>query len=325
MSTMNAIVHDGGALVWGQAERPEPGPGDVRIRVAATAVNRADLMQAAGHYPPPPGASPILGLEAAGVVDGVGDGVDESWLGRRVAALLGGGGYAEHVVCPATHTLPVPDDMDWITAAALPEVLTTAFLNLSIEGALAPGERVLLHAGASGVGTTALQLLRHWGNPTWVTCGSPEKVARCIALGAGGGSNRHDGPWVDDVLAWAGGANVDVILDPVGASYLEADQVVLAVRGRLVIIGLLGGRSAELDIGRLLVKRQRVIGSVLRARSRAEKDAILDRVRAEVWPLCCDGTIQPQIDAVLALPDAADAHARVASNVTIGKVVLRAP
>jgi putative PIG3 family NAD(P)H quinone oxidoreductase len=322
---MHAVLQQGETLVWAETERPEPGVGEVRIRVAATAVNRADLAQRAGRYPPPPGASPILGLEAAGVVEAVGPGVDPDLVGRRVAALLSGGGYAEAVVCPASHTLPVPPDMAWTTAAALPEVLTTAFLNLAIEAALAPGERVLLHAGASGVGSTALQLLRHWGNPAWVTCGSATKIAACVALGADGGSDRHAGPWVDDVRAWAGKGGVDVILDPVGAPYLAGDQAVLGIGGRLVVIGLLGGRTAELDLGRLLMKRQRIVGSVLRARSNAEKDAILARVRDEVWPLCLDGRVVPQIDAVLPLPEADAAHQRIASNETIGKVVLLAP
>lgn len=319
---MRAILQEEGRLTWGATERPDPGPGEVRIAVAATAVNRADLMQRAGRYPPPPGASPILGLEAAGTVEAIGEGVTGWSIGDRVAALLAGGGYAEAVVCPASQLLPVPDTMPWTTAAALPEALCTAFLNLRIEASLADGERVLLHAGASGVGTTALQLLRAWGNPSWVTVGSDDKVEACVALGAEGGSNRHAGDWLPDVMAWSDGQGVDVILDPVAAAYLESNQRALASRGRLVLIGLLSGRSASLDLGRLLIKRQRIVGSVLRSRALSEKAAIVQRVRDEAWPLCLDGTVAPIVDRVMPLPDAEAAHDCIASNTTIGKVVL---
>jgi len=324
VSTMHAIL-PGTEMTWGTTERPEPGRGEIRIRVAATAVNRADLSQAAGRYPPPEGASPILGLECSGIVDAVGPDVTEVSEGDRVAALLSGGGYAEYVVCPAAHALPMPDDMGFIQAAALPEVLTTAFLNLRLEAQLQPGERVLLHAGASGVGTTALQLLRSWGNPVWVTTGSAEKIAACKDYGAEGGSNRHDGPWLDDVLEWTDGNGVDIILDPVGGGYLEQDQKALAVGGRIVLIGLMGGRSDTVDLGRLLLKRQRLIGSVLRARSNQEKAEILARIQAEAWPLCSGGGVVPHIHEVLPLPRAKTAHERVASNQTVGKVVLQAP
>ncbi|TVQ91931.1 MAG: NAD(P)H-quinone oxidoreductase [Deltaproteobacteria bacterium] len=319
---MNAIAVEGERLVLRPIPAPRPGPLDVRIQVAATAVNRADLHQRAGRYPPPPGASPILGLECAGTVIEVGAEVRGVQEGDRVAALLAGGGYAEQVVCPASHLLPVPDALPTTLAAALPEALCTAFLNLAIEGQLKPDERVLLHAGASGVGTIALQLLRAWGNPAWVTVGSPAKVQACLALGARGGSDRHAGPWLADVLEFSGGRGVDVILDPVGGPYLADNQRALATLGRLVLIGLLGGRSGELDLGRLLVKRQRVVGSVLRSRSDEEKASLIARIRAEVWPLCVEGTVRPLIDHQLPLTEAERAHARIASNETIGKVVL---
>lgn len=320
--TMNAIAIEGQELILREHPSPETGPHEVRIQVAATAVNRADLHQRAGRYPPPPGASPILGLECAGTVVEVGDEVRDVNVGDRVAALLSGGGYAEQAVCPASHTLPVPESMSWVTAAALPEALCTAFLNLAIEGALQPDERVLFHAGASGVGTIALQLLRAWGNPTWVTVGSPEKVRACIALGAAGGSVRHDGPWLPDVLRWTGEHGVDLVLDPVGGTYLSDNQRALAPRGRIVLIGLMGGRKAELDLGRLLVKRQRVVGSVLRSRSIEEKASLIARIRAEAWPLCAEGAIEPIIASTYPLASAAEAHAEIASNQTIGKVVL---
>lgn len=322
MTTMKAIL-PGDGMTWGDFDRPSPGLGQVRIRVAASAVNRADLMQAAGRYPPPAGASPVLGLECSGVVEEIGEGVTEVSVGDRVAALLSGGGYAEHVVCPAAHTLRLPDDMDFLTGAALPETLTTAFLNIRMEAGLQPGERVLLHAGASGVGTMAIQLCGQWGNPVWVTAGSDEKIQTCVELGAEGGSNRHDGPWVDDVKAWAP-TGVDVILEPVGKGYIAPDQEVLAVGGRIVLIGLLGGREDQVDLGRMLVKRQRLIGSVLRARSDQEKSEILARLRAEAWPLC-SGAIRPLVHEVVPMPEARRAHELIASNQTTGKVLLQVP
>jgi putative PIG3 family NAD(P)H quinone oxidoreductase len=320
---MRAIVVEGEQLALREIPAPPIGPGDVRIAVAATAVNRADLHQRAGRYPPPAGASPILGLECAGTVVEIGPDVTDVVVGARVAALLAGGGYAEQVVCPAAHTLPVPDTLPLWRAAALPEAVCTAYLNLVLEAGIRPGERALLHAGASGIGTVALQLLRTRGNPTWVTVGSADKVAACVTLGADGGSVRHDGAWLDDVTRWTSGHGVDVILDPVGGPYLADDQRALATGGRIVVIGLLGGRSATLDLGRLLVKRQRVIGSVLRSRSDVEKAALIHAIRGEVWPLCLDGAIAPPIEAVLPLARAAEAHERLASNATIGKIVLR--
>lgn len=320
--TMRAIAVEQDELVLRDAPIPDLGPADVRIRVHATAINRADLHQRAGRYPPPPGASEILGLECAGVVTHIGPAVRDVAPGDRVAALLSGGGYAEQVVCPAAHTLPLPDDMAFELAAALPEAVCTVFLNLMVEGGLQLDERVLLHAGASGIGTLALQLLRQWGNPAWVTVGSQGKIEACSALGAAGGSDRHEGKWVDDVLEWTGGRGVDLILDPVGGGYLGDNQRALARGGRLVVIGLLGGRSDTLDLGRLLVKRQRVIGSVLRSRTDEEKAALIARIRAEVWPLCAEGVLTPTLDSTYPLSQADAAHARVASNKTIGKVVL---
>lgn len=305
--------------------RPLPdaavGPTDVRIAIAATAVNRADLLQRAGNYPPPPGASPVLGLECAGTVVEAGAQAGIA-VGARVAALLTAGGYADEVVCPADHTLPA-GDLPFEVAAALPEALCTAYLNLVVEAGIRPGERAIVHAAASGVGTVALQLLAARGNPTWATAGSDAKIAACIALGAAGGTVRHRGRWVDDVLAWTDGAGVDVALDPVGAAYLEDHQRALAVGGRLVVIGLMGGRSATLDLGRLLVKRQRVIGSVLRSRSNAEKAALIRAIRDDAWPLCLAGRVTPPICAELPLDRAEEAHALVASDATIGKAVLR--
>jgi putative PIG3 family NAD(P)H quinone oxidoreductase len=319
--TMRAAQLLDGEPVWGHAPAPQMQPGCVRIDVHCAGVNRADLMQAKGLYPPPPGASQVLGLEAAGTVVEVASDVTAVAVGDRGAALLSGGGYAEQVVCPAGHVLPVPDSMSFEHAAAMPEVLATVVTNLVIEAAMKPGERVLLHAGASGVGTAAIQLCRVLGNPVFVTVGNAVKIARCVELGADGGHIRHDGSFVDAVQAWAPDG-VDVILDPVGAKYVSDNQRCLALGGRLVVIGLMGGRSAELDFGRLLVKRQRVIGSVLRSRSNAEKTRIMDQIRRTIWPRV-PLKIQPEIDCVVPIERMTEALERLAGNQTVGKVVLK--
>lgn len=316
------INTDDDTLTWAETPTPQPGPGEIRIRIHATAVNRADLVQRAGRYSPPPGASQILGLECAGVVDAIGDGADRYPLGARVCALLSGGGYAEYVCVPVGQVLPIPDRLSFDEAAALPEVLTTAWLNLYREARLQPGERVVLHAGASGVGTAALQLLRRSGNPAFVTAGSADKIARCIALGAEGGHNRHDGSFVEAVLDWTGGDGADVILDPVGAGYLDDNLRALAIRGRMVLIGLLSGRKAELDMGRVLVRRLRIVGSVLRARSVEEKADIIAGLQADVWPGVAAGEITPIIDRVMPIQQADQAHAVLRSNETVGKIIL---
>ncbi|MCB9796022.1 MAG: NAD(P)H-quinone oxidoreductase [Alphaproteobacteria bacterium] len=318
-------IHSDGALRWAETPTPAPGPGQVRVRVAATAVNRADLLQRRGLYPPPPGASPILGLECSGHVDAVGEGVSRWRPGDAVCALLAGGGYAEQVVCDARQCLPVPEGVGLIEAAALPEVFATAWLNLWQEGGLQPGERVLLHAGASGVGTAAVQLCRLMGNPCWVTLGSEAKLQRCMALGAEGGALRGERPFRERLMEQTGGESFDLILCPVGAAYLDDNQRMLAVGGRLVIIGLMGGARAELDLGRLLVKRQRVQGSVLRARPAAEKGAVLAGLEAAAWGAFADGRLAPVVAARFPIQEAEAAHALVASNQTVGKVLLVVP
>ncbi len=323
---MKAILPQGdGPLVWADTPAPDARAGHVRLRVRATAVNRADLLQRAGHYPPPPGASPVLGLEAAGeVLEAPADA--HPWVpGARACALLSGGGYAEEVVVPAGHLLAIPPGLSFEEAAALPEVLTTAWLNLWLEAELAPGERVLLHAGASGVGTAAIQLCAAFGNPCWVTAGSEAKIARCRSLGARGGFVRHQGDFGQQVRAWTDGRGADVILDPVGAAYLSSNLRSLAPGGRLVIIGLLGGRVSEIDLGRLLVKRLRVLGSVLRSRTDAEKTRILVSLRERVWPRVEAGDIRPVIDRVLPIAAVEEAHEALARNETVGKVVLTLP
>ena len=318
---MKAILVEGDELTWGDAPEPGLGPGEVKIDNRATAVNRADLAQRTGGYPPPPGASPILGLECAGVVREVGEGVTRVKPGDEVCALLAGGGHAETVVAPAGQVLPKPRGLSWVEAAALPEVFATAWINLFHEAAAQPGERILLHAGASGVGTAAIQMCREFGNPCFVTAGSEAKIARCVELGADGGFNRHDGSFVDAVQEWSGGG-VDVILDPVGAAYLAENLKSLNLDGRLVIIGLLGGAVAEVPLGAMMVKRQRIIGSTLRARTVAAKAAVMDALEERVWPLVESGAIKPIIETTLPVQKASAAHELLATNDTFGKLVL---
>ena len=236
--------------------------------------------------------------------------------------MLAGGGYAEYVVCPAGQALPIPAGVTMADAAALPEVFATAFLNLYMEAGAKVGERFLLHAGASGVGTAGIQLGRAFGNPVWVTAGSDDKIARCVELGAQAGHVRHAGSFVESVQAWTDGAGMDVILDPVGGAYLGDNMASLAIDGRLVIIGLMGGAKAELPIGIAMVKRLRVIGSTLRARAVAAKAQVMDRLEQDVWPRIADGTIAPIVEARMPITEAEAAHALIASDATFGKVLL---
>jgi putative PIG3 family NAD(P)H quinone oxidoreductase len=319
---MKAILVKGDRLEWAETERPAVGTGELRIGVQATAVNRADLVQRSGGYPPPPGASPVLGLECAGVVLETGEGVSRFKPGDSVCALLAGGGYAEETVVPAGQVLPIPAGLDMVQAAALPEVFATAFLNLYMEGRLTRGERVLLHAGASGVGTAAIQLCTVTGNPCFVTAGNPDKISRCTDLGADGGWDRHDGSFVDAVREWAGEGGVDVILDPVGAGYLSDNLAVLNTDGRLVIIGLMGGAETAVNLGQLMMKRLAIKGSTLRARPIGEKAMVMDRLHDEVWPHLESGGIRPIIDEVIPIEEAERAHELIAGNQTFGKVIL---
>jgi len=319
---MKAIVVEDNALRWRDVADPVAADGEILIHNRATAINRADLAQRAGAYPPPPGASPILGLECAGEVVAIGAGVSTHKVGDRVCALLSGGGYAQRVNVPAGQAVAIPVGLTFEQAAALPEVFATAYLNLFIEARLAPGERVLLHAGASGVGTAGIQLCRMNGSPCFVTVGSDDKVQRCIALGAGAGANRRAGSFVQPVAQWSAGQGVDVILDPVGAGYLKDNLRSLRVDGRLVIIGLMGGAVAELELGLMMMKRLRVIGSTLRARSIAAKSAVMAELFRVVWPQIESGAIAPIIDCVVPIEDADRAHALVAADQTFGKVVM---
>lgn len=319
---MHAILIADDTLQWAETAQPQISPQEVLLDVHATAVNRADLVQRAGLYPPPAGASQILGLECAGTVAAVGAEVTRFSPGDRVCALMSGGGYAEQVAVPEAQLAPIPQGLDFIEAAAIVEVFATAYLNLYMEAGLQAGEKVLVHAGASGVGTAAIQLCKALGNPVMVTVGGQDKVQRCLALGVSCAADRHEQDLQTAVNDWAP-LGVDVILDPVGAGYLSNNMSALALDGRLVIIGLMGGGQAELNIAAMMVKRQRIIGSTLRARSVAEKGKVMRALENKVWPLFQEGSVQPVIEQVFPIQQAAAAHQLLASNKTVGKLVLQ--
>ncbi len=308
------------ALRWAEVPDPVPGPGEVLVDIHATAVNRADLLQRAGNYPPPPGAPPYLGLEMAGVVAGLGAGVKGWQPGERVCALLAGGGYAEKVAVPEQLLVRLPADWDFAKAAAFPEVFYTAFVNLFVEAQLQPGESVLIHGGASGVGTAAIQLACAAECRVAVTAGTPVKRTRCLELGAELAIDYRESDFAEVVLERLGG--VDVILDISGGAYLERNLKILNLKGRLVLIALLGGPTAPIDLGLMLRRRLRLIGSVLRSRLLEEKTAIVQGFAARFWPLLVAGRIAPVIETVLPIQQAAEAHQLLAENRNIGKVVL---
>lgn len=311
------------ALRLGEVADPQPGPGDLLVDVAATAVNRADVLQRTGHYPPPPGASDVLGLELSGRVAAVSDAVTGWAVGDRVCAVVAAGGYAERAIVPAATALPVPEGLDLVEAAAVPEVFSTAHDNVFTRGRLTAGETLLVHGGSSGVGTAATQLATRAGARVLVTAGSADKLDACAALGADAGINYRDEDWVARVAALTDGRGVDVVCDIIGADYLDSNLRSLATEGRLVIIGLMGGPKAEINLGRLLVNRLSVVASTLRARSVAEKAAVAARLRADVWPGFADGSLRPVVDRVYSWEDAPDAHARMESSAHIGKIVLQ--
>ena len=291
----------------------------VRLRVAAAGVNRADLLQRQGHYPPPKGESPLPGLEVSGTIDAVGPEVDGWQVGDEACALLAGGGYAELVDVPAGQLLPIPRGVDLIAAAALPEVVATVWSNVFMGAELQPGEMLLAHGGSSGIGTMAIQIATALGSRVAVTAGSSEKLAACEALGAEVLINYREDDFVEAMKA-RGGA--DVILDLVGAKYLARNIEALAPGGRLVIIGMQGGPKAELDIAALLAKRARVSATSLRTRPRADKAAIVAGVRERVWPLVESGAVRPVIHATYPLVEAAEAHRELAASQHVGKVLL---
>ncbi|QHF24980.1 zinc-binding dehydrogenase [Rathayibacter sp. VKM Ac-2804] len=308
-------------LVLGEVPTPSPGPGEVLLRVTAAGVNRADLGQRAGVYPPPAGASEILGMEVSGTVVGLGQGVTGVAEGDEVCALLSGGGYAEHVVVDAGLLLPVPEGVDLISAAALPETTATVWSNLVLVAGLRAGETVLIHGGGSGIGTTAIQIASAIGARVAVTAGSPRKLDACRALGADILIDYREQDFVERIAAETEGG-VDVILDPVGGDYLARDVEVLALGGRVVFIGNQSGAQGSLDIGTLMRKRAAVHATTLRARPLEERRAIIGAVRENVWPLVADGTVRPVVDEVIPLAEAERAHERMTASGHIGKLLL---
>ena len=323
---MRAVVADGagGPEILSVRETPdvEPGPGEVAIEVAATAVNRADLLQRKGFYPPPPGASEILGLECSGEIAAVGDGVTDWQVGDQVCALLSGGGYASRLVCPAGQVMPVPAGLDLVAAAAIPEVACTVWSNVFMIAGLKPHETFLVHGGAGGIGTFAIQLAAQLGARVFTTGGTPEKLALCAELGAEVTINYRDQDFVEVVSESTDGAGADVILDNMGAKYLGRNVAALATEGRLVVIGMQGGTKGELDLGLLMRKRGAVIATTLRGRPTDEKSAICASVVEHVWPLVAEGLVRPIVHATMPLEDIAEAHRLMESGDHTGKIVL---
>ncbi|UWE07345.1 NAD(P)H-quinone oxidoreductase [Actinacidiphila bryophytorum] len=314
------IAEPGGpdALVLADVPDPVPAAGEVLVEVAASAVNRADVLQRMGFYDPPPGASPYPGLECSGRIAALGPGVSGWEVGAEVCALLSGGGYAEKVAVPVGQLLPVPKGVDLVTAAALPEVTATVWSNVFQVAHLRPGETLLVHGGSSGIGTMAIQLGKAVGAKVVTTAGSERKLAACRDLGADVLVNYRE----QDFVAEVGSGGADVILDVVGAAYLDRNVDALAVNGRLVVIGMQGGVKAELNLGKLLAKRAAVVATSLRARPAEEKAAIIAAVAEHVWPLVEAGAVRPIVDRALPLGDAADAHRLMESSEHIGKILL---
>ncbi len=321
---MHAIVAESSdQLIWQEVPGLSAGPGEVLIKVAAAGVNRADVLQAAGNYPPPPGASEILGMEVAGVISQVGSGVAGWSVGQEVCALLAGGGYAEYVAAPAGQVMPIPAGVDLADAAGIPEAACTVWSNLVMTAHLSGGQLLLLHGGASGIGTHAIQVAEALGARVAVTAGSAEKLTICRGLGAHITINYRDEDFVARLREETDGA--DVILDIMGAAYLDRNIDALAPDGQLIIIGMQGGVKAELNLGKLLGKRARVIGTTLRARPVSgpnSKSAIVEAVTASVWPMIAHGRVRPIIGARMPIQQAAEAHRQLVAGKVHGKIVL---
>lgn len=322
------IAAPGGPDVLQRTERADPSPaaGEVLIRVAAAGVNRPDVLQRRGGYPPPPGASDIPGLEVAGTIAALGEGVEEWRVGDRVCALVTGGGYATLCVAPARQCLPVPASLDLVAAGAVPETFFTVWTNVFDRGRLTSGDSALFHGGASGIGTTAIQMARARGARVFATAGSDDKCRACEALGAERAINYRTEDFVAVLKALTGGRGVNLILDIVGGEYFARNIAALAVDGRLVQIGLMGGAaSAAIDLGDVLRRRLTITGSTLRPRSVEEKGAIADALRREIWPLLEDGRVRPVIYRTFPLTEAAAAHRLMESSEHVGKIVLVTP
>jgi len=325
---MHAVVisEPGGpeVLQWTEVEDPRPRAGEVLLEVAAAGVNRADMMQRQGFYPPPPGAPPYPGLECSGTVAALGDGVTQWHIGDEVCALLSGGGYAEQVAVPAGQLLPIPKSTTLFEAAALPETLCTVYANVFLGARLAVGETLLIHGGGSGIGTMAIQLAKHFGARVAVTAGSESKLDACRELGADITINYREDDFVESLMEATDGHGADVILDIIGASYLARNIAALAPDGRIANIGMQQGRKAELDFGALMAKRGAITSTSLRARPSSQKASIVAAVAENVWPVVDSGVIRPVIDTELPMMDAAEAHRIMTASSHLGKIVLRA-
>jgi NADPH2:quinone reductase len=322
--TVMEIPRPGGpeALVPGTRPLPQPGPGELLIKVAAAGINRPDVMQRQGNYNPPPGASDLPGLEVAGKVVALGQGVAGWKPGDEVCALLSGGGYAEFVAAPAPQCLPVPKGFSMVEAAALPETFFTVWTNVFERGRLQPGESFLVHGGASGIGTTAIQLARAWGARVFATAGADEKCRACERLGAERAVNYRTEDFVALLMGATGGKGIDVILDMVGGDYVARNLQLLAVEGRLVQIAVQKGAKAEINLLAIMQKRLNLTGSTLRPRTVEQKGAIAAALKAHVWPLLEAGKVKPVIDRTFPLRQAADAHRLMEASTHTGKIVL---
>ena len=317
---MKAIVITDNKLNWVDNEDPDCNDNEVIIKVKATAVNRADLAQRVGLYPAPPGASEILGLECSGIIQEIGRNVVNRKVGDEVVALLAGGGYAEYVSCPEVQTLPLPKNINLNDGAAIPEVFATCWLNLFIEGNLKKGEKVLFHAGASGIGTAGIQLCNIFQCESYITAGSEEKVEFCIDLGSNAGTVRLENSFKSFKDHCPSG--LDIILDPVGANYFEENLNNLAIDGRLIIIGILGGVNGKINIGNLLMKRQKIIGSTIRSRSIEVKGKVMNALYENIWDHFEKKIIKPIIYKKLPIREADQAHKIMENNNNIGKIIL---
>ncbi|KMO43226.1 NAD(P)H-quinone oxidoreductase [Methylobacterium tarhaniae] len=314
---------DPDAMTIGSGPVPRPGRDEILIRVAAAGVNRPDVQQRKGLYPPPPGASPILGLEVAGTVAGLGEDVRGWAVGDQVCGLANGGGYAQFCAIPAAQCLPWPEGYDAVRAAALPETYFTVWANLFGHGALAPGETVLVHGGTSGIGVTAIGLARAFGATVYATAGSDEKCAACLRFGATAAINYREKDFAAEIQRLTDGRGVDVVLDMVGGDYTSRNVASLAFKGRLVVIGFMGGRSSDaIDLTRIAARRLVITGSTMRPRTTAEKGAIARALHDKVWPLLADGTCGPEIFEVFPLAEVATAHRLMEESRHVGKIVL---
>ncbi len=323
---MYAIVAESAdQLLWQQVPDVAPGRGEVLIKVSAAGVNRADLLQAAGLYPPPPGASELLGMEVSGVIATVGDEIGEWAAGQEVCALLAGGGYAEYVAVPAGQILPIPSGVDLQDSAGIPEVACTVWSNVAMTAHLSQDQLLLIHGGASGVGSHAIQVARALGARVAVTAGSPAKLELCRELGAEITIDYHDEDFVARVREATDGAGADVILDIMGAAYLDRNIDALASDGQLIVIGMQGGVKGELNLGKLVSKRARVIGTTLRGRPATgpnSKSAVVAATVTSIWPMIADGRVRPVIGARMPIQQAAEAHRLLSSGQVTGKIVL---